>query len=151
MAAGIHVHVSRTIERPLEVVRQHFLDMEHHQRHPVHASARFEVIEQSPSHCEYAQKTAVGPFTLSERSRLDLVDGKVVNRCVEGANEGMVNTFSFRELGPSKTEVAVDVRLPKTGARWLFAPILRGMLARGFAQALEEDRVDLEERGYPRP
>jgi hypothetical protein len=151
MDADIQVHVSRTIARPLDVVRRHFLDMEHHERHPVHAAATFRVIEQSPTHCEYASKTSVGPLKLSERSRLDLVDGKVVNRCLEGANQGMVNTFSFRETGPSRTEVVVDVSLPRTGARRLFAPILRGLLRRGFDQALEEDRVDLEERGYPRP
>ena len=141
----IRVRVSQEIARPLDVVRRHFLDMEHHQRHPVHAGAEFEVIEQTPTRCDYSQKTKLGPFSLRERSRLELVDGDVVNRCLEGANSGMVNTFSFRELDGSKTEVTVDVRLPRTGGRRLFASLLEGLLRRGFARALEEDRVDLEE------
>lgn len=135
----------------LAIVRRHFLDMEHHERHPVHAAARFRVLEQSPSHCVYDQETSLGPFQLREQSRLDLIEGDVVNRCLQGANAGMVNTFSFREVGPSTTEVVVEVRVPKTGIRRWLAPILRTLLRRGFARALEEDRADLEERGYPRP
>jgi hypothetical protein len=148
--AEIHVRVSGTIGRPAKLVRRHFLDVEHHQRHPVHTGAVFTVREQSDRHCIYDTVTSVGPFRLQEHSRLDLVGDEVVNRCLAGPNEGMVNTFSFRELSPNETEVVVDIRVPRTGVRRLLAPVLRSMLRNGFARALEEDRVDLEEHGYPR-
>jgi hypothetical protein len=146
----IRVRLSQTIERPAELVRRHFLDMDHHQRHPVHSAARFSVIEQSASHCVYDQETSLGPLRLRERSRLDLEGGDVVNRCLTGANQGMVNRFSFVERGPQTTEVVLEITLPRTGVRRVLAPVLHSALRRGFARGLEEDRADLEERGYPR-
>jgi hypothetical protein len=149
--AELHVHLTKRIRRPVDVVRRHFLDMGHHERHPVHGAARFHVLEQSESHCLYEQETALGPFKLRERARLDRVGDDVVNRSLDGANRGMTSTFCFKEQGPTETEVVLDVRAPATGLRRLSAPLLRGLVRQGFARALEEDRVDLEERGYPRP
>jgi uncharacterized membrane protein len=146
----IHVQVTQTIERPADLVRRHFLDMEHHARHPVHAAARFAVGEQSPTHCVYTQETRLGPFKLREDARLERDGDDVVNRSLNGASAGMVVRFSFRPIDPSTTEVTADIRLPRTGLRKVIAPLLRRMLRSGFARALEEDRIDLEERGYPR-
>jgi hypothetical protein len=148
--ADIHVQLAQTIACPINLVRRHFLDMEHHARHPVHAAATFAVIEQSSTHCRYTQKTRLGPFTLREEARLELDGDDVVNRCVSGASADMVVRFGFRSVDGVATEVTADVRLPRTGFRRVIAPLLRRMLLRGFARALEEDRVDLEERGYPR-
>jgi len=146
----IHVQVTKTIARPADLVRRHFLDMEHHARHPVHAAARFAVVEQSQTHCVYTQETRLGPFKLREDARLERDGDEIVNRSLTGANESMIVRFSFRPVASSTTEVTADIRLPRTGFRRVAAPLLRRMLRDGFARALEEDRVDLEERGYPR-
>jgi hypothetical protein len=148
--AEIRVRLSQTIECPVDLVRRHFLDMEHHQRHGVHEAARFFVIEQSEVHCLYDQETSLGPLRLRERSRLDREGDDVVNRCLSGANAKMVNRFSFVQRDAQTTEVVVEVTLPKTGLRHLIAPLLRVAIRRGFARGLEEDRIDLEDRGYPR-
>ena len=147
----IRIRLTQAIACPPDLARRHFLDMEHHQRHPVHAGARFEVVDQSADHSDYLQINRFGPFELRERSRLDREGDTVVNRCLEGASQGLVARFQFRPRGPSATEVVVDIEMPRTGARLLLAPVLRRLLRQGFARALEEDRVDLEERGYPRP
>jgi hypothetical protein len=149
--AEVRVKLKKLIGRPVEVVRAHFFDIAHHERHPVHGGARFRVLEQAEGHCVYAQDTALGPFTLRERSRIERSGDGLVNRCLEGPSAGQVATFSFRNAGEAQTEVELDLVTPATGLMRLAAPLLRAVLASGFARALEEDRVDLEERGYPRP
>jgi hypothetical protein len=148
--AEVRVRLTKTIARPVEVVRAHFFDIAHHQRHPVHGGARFEVLEQGPGRCLYAQQTKLGPFTLHERSRIERAGDTLVNCCLEGPSAGQVATFSFQPKGESQTEVALELVAPARGLMSLAAPLLRALLQSGFARALEEDRIDLEERGYPR-
>jgi hypothetical protein len=148
MMREIRVILTQVIDRPATIVRRHFFDMQHHQEHRVHAAAQFRVVEQTEEHCDYEQRTAIGPFTIRERSRLERAGDDLINRCVEGPGRGTVTKFTFRDVGDSGTEVSADITAPVRGLAVLFAPLLRRMLTRGFRQALAEDRFDLEENGY---
>jgi len=53
-------------------------------------------------------------------------------------------------VGPERTRVRTTVEMPLNGMLRLLAPLVRMGLQRDVATALEEDRVDLEERGYAR-
>lgn len=55
---------------------------------------------------------------------------------------------SFAAEGPDRTRVRTTVEYPLPPLLWLLAPLLRIGLQRDLATALEEDRIDLEQRGY---
>jgi hypothetical protein len=59
-------------------------------------------------------------------------------------------TQQFEAVSPESTRVRTTVEMPLSGMLRLLAPLVRIGLRRDVAIALEEDRVDLEERGYPK-
>ena len=69
---------------------------------------------------------------------------------VGGANKGLLITQTFEAVAADRTRVRTTVELPFPGMLFFLAPLVRMGLQRDVEAALEEDRVDLEQRGYPR-
>ena len=76
-------------------------------------------------------------------------DGSSTLRSLSGSNAGLLITQEFESVGPDRTRVRTTVEMPLNGVLSLLAPLVRIGLQRDVATALEEDRFDLEERGYP--
>ena len=145
------VELSQRIDCPLEKVRAQFRDMRHHEQHRVHGSASFKVLSDDGKTCRYEQRTRVLGVPLIDRCEMSFTDsGKLVNKNLAGPGSGMTTTFSFADIEGRATRVDVSIEVPLVGLKRMLRPILSSAIAQGFRTALEEDRIDLEERGYPR-
>lgn len=139
------------IGRPLAEVQAQFADVAHHQAVAPHRGVTFRVLSESPERCEYEQVTRVGPVRSRQRFVLDRTaagyPAEQVNRIVEGLFRGGSITFGFRPDGDGTEVVAAVCHDPGSVAR-LASPLLRRVLRRSLAAALEEDRIDLESGNY---
>ena len=139
------------IGRPLAEVRAQFADVAHHEAVAPHRGVTFRVLADSAESCEYEQVTRVGPVRSRQRFVLDRTEpgypDEQVNRIVAGLFNGGSITFGFRPDGDGTEAVATVRHDPGPVAR-LASPVLRRVLSRSLAAALEEDRIDLESGRY---
>ena len=139
------------IRRPAAEVEAQFADVAHHQTHAPHRGAEFRVLRDSAEACEYEQVTRLGPVGSTQQFLLDRTapgyPGEQVNRIVAGPFTGGSITFAIQDAGEA-TEVRATVRHDPGPVSRLAAPVLRRVLGRSLAAALEEDRVDLESGRY---
>ena len=148
VAPRLSISVFKRIARPLEVVREHFADVRHHAEQRVHQHVRFHVMGVNHP-CRYRQTTRIAGFSIDEELVLTHeADGTITNEVVSGPNAGgrLVDRFTADGGSATRVEVTLEVVLP--GARRLLRPLLRVVLRRLLERALEEDRIDLEARGY---
>lgn len=138
-----------TIDRPVEVVRSQFGDIAHHAGAHPHKGVTFTVIEDAADHCDYEQVTKAGPVRLRQRFHLDRHDpARQVNELVDGAFAPGSITFQIDPAGESASKVTAVLEAPGTRLTSVLGPVLRPMLGRGLAKALEEDRAILESGSY---
>lgn len=141
------------IGRPVAEVQAQFSDVAHHQAVAPHRGVTFRVLDDSTERCEYEQVTRVGPARSRQRFVLDrTADGyptEQVNRIVEGLFHGGSITFTVLPDGDG-TSVTATVRHDPGRLARLASPVLRRVLRRSLAAALEEDRIDLESGNYER-
>lgn len=150
--ATIRVSDEKLIARPIDVVRAQFVDMAHHAATRVHASLEVSNVRPQQGGCRVTnRKHVMGRVMQDEVEVLRHADGNSTLRSLSGANAGLVITQNFESVDAQRTRVKTTVALPVTGLRSLLAPLVRMGLQRDLATALEEDRVDLEERGYTPP
>ena len=145
----IVVRSEKVIARPIEVVRSQFIDMAHHAAARVHAGVEVSNVRPQENGCRFTNRRRV--FGITQEDEIEATkssDGNSVLRSLSGANKGLLITQAFESLGSERTRVEITVELPVRGAFQLLAPLVRVGLKRDVASALEEDRVDLEERGY---
>jgi hypothetical protein len=148
MGSRITYAVDCRYARPVEVCRAHFLDMRHHIEHGVHRGIEYTILDERGASCRVRQKFKVLGMTKVdelELSRRD--DGAVVQRFLVGDFAGGTLTIQFAPDGAG-TRLHADFDVPLRGVNRLLAPIVLRTVKKLTAQALEEDRVDLEERGY---
>jgi len=146
---GQPVSRSIIIERPAHEVAQQFCDVDHHERSGVHAGTSFHVIDQDDDHCDYEQLSRVGPSTIRQRFHLDRTDRlHQINMVTGGSFQGGTLAFDIVETGVESAEVTATLTPPRTMATRLLGPVLRRLLGRSLAAALEEDRDDLESGRY---
>ena len=126
MASRIQYATDCRFQRPGEVCRAHFLDMRHHIEHGVHKGVHYTILEESASSCRVRQELKVLGLTK--------VDELVLSRRADG--------------GIRQDYVAGDFDFPLRGLNRLLAPIILRTVKKLTAQALEEDRADLEEGEY---
>jgi hypothetical protein len=141
------------IRRPIDVVRAHYSDVQHHADHHVHAAYVVRVLSQHASGCTFEQRSK-----MFGRERVDLyelhrrADGAVCSTATSGPSKGVATLVSFRALGDDSTEVRFEVTVPLPGLAGLFAPLVRRRARAETRAVLQEDRHDLEVRRYqPRP
>jgi hypothetical protein len=139
------------IAAPQERVRHQFADLQHHIATTVHPKLRFEVIEQSARGARFVQYVKLLGFTQRDVFvRAFPPDGSMVDTSVEGFNRGGSLRFVFRPDGAG-TAVDITIRLPLppfVGA--LLKPLLERQVRKEVSAAADEDKYDIEVRGYPR-
>lgn len=137
------------IERPVDEVRAQFADVAHHEATAPHRGTTFRVISEDPATCEYEQRTRLGPMWTRQRFVLDRSDpGHQVNRIVAGPFRG--GSITFDVTGDDRSShVVATVRHDPSAASRPFGLLVRRVLRRSLAGALEEDCRDLESGNYP--
>jgi hypothetical protein len=145
MADTIHITASLRIERPVAEVREQYRDIDHHIRHNVHPSIRY---EWEPS--ETGQRKIRTTFRILGVPQFDVSlledgeDGSFVIRYLEGSNAGMVLVHKFVPLGPNATDVQLFANAPSSLGRKLLGPLFVAGARQVMKKALAEDKRDLE-------
>jgi hypothetical protein len=148
---SVTASLTKEIRRPIDVVRAQYGDIRHHQANNVHPDFEFTVHSSDEQRSEYTQVSRVLGFRRSDEVQLDLrADGSQHAKFVEGPSQGLDILVSFESLGPDSTLVEFKVVAPLRGLMALAKPLVKRQLTRDIANVLEEDRIDLEELGYPR-
>jgi hypothetical protein len=143
------VSASTRIARPIDVVRRHFSDVDHHVRNPVHPAVVFTPLADSGEERRFRKTIRVlGIPIVDEVVLRRQTDGSITEDSVAGPNTGMRMISSFRPDGPDLTTTTLTVEMPVPGLKKLVAPLLRSFVLRRLQQALEEDRRDLESGHY---
>ena len=75
-------------------------------------------------------------------------DGGLDSEIVDGTNKGSRFTQSFAPEGADATCITLTFRMPATEVKRLFKALFAAAIRKTVVDALEEDRFDLEERGY---
>lgn len=146
----LRASATQRIERPVEEVRAQFADVAHHEAHPPHATVRFEVIEDDGAGgCRYRQVSKLGPVKLRQEMEMtETAPGVLENRVIKGQMAGGVLRFTIVEAGEGASEVTAELEAPLNAVQRLAGPLLQRQVARALADALEEDRRDLESGTY---
>jgi hypothetical protein len=147
----ITAHAEKIIARPIDIVRAQFSDMTHHATTPVHAGLEVADVQAGEDGCRFTGRRRV--FGMLQEDQIELrwqPDGTLNLRSVQGSTEGLLIKQTFEAVGQDKTRVTTTVELPVKGLRKLLSPLVRMGLQKDVENALEEDRFDLEERGYPK-
>ena len=143
------ISASTCIARPIEVVRRHFTDVEHHTRNPVHPDVVFTPLADSGQDRRFRKTIRVlGIPIVDEVVLRRQADGSITEDSVAGPNTGMRLVSRFRADGPDRTDTILTVEMPLPGLKRLVAPLLRRFVLRQLTKALDEDRRDLESGRY---
>jgi hypothetical protein len=143
------VEVQKHIHRPIDVVSQQFADMRHHSFDHVHPDIDFTVFVQTTNFWRVQQKVkllGMQQVDIFEQERR--ADGALTAEVVEGTNKGMRLLQTFKADGADDTTVTIRVEVPVTGIKLWLKPLFAMAVRRTVAKGLEEDRIDLEEKGY---
>jgi hypothetical protein len=149
-ADAIEVRSEVTIARPLDEVRTHYRDVEHHVRGNVHPDAPWSWEPPSPS----GEPRIRIRYRSFGRAQYDVMtfedgpDGTFVMSSVEGSNEGLRLVHSFRAVDPKTTRVEVAAFAPATGLRRVLGPFVSEGLRRMLERACDDNKRDLEGGRY---
>jgi hypothetical protein len=147
--ATINVEVQATIRRPLAVVSRQFGDMRHHERHRVHPDISFTVLSEEGGDCRFRQEVRLlGMLQSDEIVQHRNADGSLSSEVVTGANKGLRIHPGFAPVGADATLVTFRAEAPATGIKRWLKPLFEMAIRKAVKKGLEEDRIDLEERGY---
>ncbi|HTQ08096.1 MAG TPA: hypothetical protein VMI54_29785 [Polyangiaceae bacterium] len=146
MSDTIRITASLRMERPAEVVRQQYRDIDHHIRNDVHPSIRYQWEPAEPGQRKIRTTFRILGVPQYDVSLLeDAPDGSFVIRYLEGTNAGMVLVHRFVPLGPDATNVELTADAPATLARKLLGPLFVAGGRQVMKKALAEDKRDLEQ------
>lgn len=142
------------IAAPPATVRAQFADLDHHIRRNVHPKLRFELLERRADGARFVQEVRL--LGLRQRDVFErrlAADGSIEDRSVEGFNRGGSLSFRFvseSEAGRAGTRVDITIRLPLPPLVGpLLRPLLEAQVRKEVQAAAREDKVDIEQRGYP--
>jgi hypothetical protein len=145
------ITASGEIAAPVEVVRAQTNDIDHHINHDVHRKLHINSLSLNGEVLEYFQELRFFGFTIRDQViQQTLSDGAICISYSGGIMNGAKLSISLSRSGESKTTVHQTLTLPSKKLNTLLAPFLRPLLKKALLLALEEDRVDIEEKGYPR-
>jgi len=145
MSDSIRITASLRMERPAEVVRQQYRDIDHHIRNNVHPSIHYQWEPGEPGERKIRTTFRILGVPQFDVSLLeDAADGSLVIRYLEGTNAGMVLVHRFVPLGPNATNVELEAEAPVTLGRKLLGPLFVAGGRQVMKKALAEDKRDLE-------
>lgn len=148
---NVVVQAEGVIARPIDVVRAQFVDMAHHASARVHAKLEVADVRPGEGGCRFTgRRRTLGMLQSDDIEVTQRADGSSTLRSVGGSNKGLLITQTFEAVAADRTRVRTTVELPFPGILFFLVPLVRMGLQRDVEAALEEDRVDLEQRGYPR-
>ncbi|HYC42515.1 MAG TPA: hypothetical protein VEB70_05965 [Noviherbaspirillum sp.] len=151
MSALLTTEFSGTIRRPIDTVSRQFGDVHHHSTHHVHPDLTFTILSEQDEVCRFRQEVRLmGLKQADEIVQTRLPDGSIDSEVVAGTNQGMRMLQTFRQEGPEATTVKIRIEVPVSGVKKWFKPLFKAAVDSTLKKAFEEDRVDLEQRGYPR-
>ncbi|HET7452825.1 MAG TPA: hypothetical protein VFL12_08800 [Thermoanaerobaculia bacterium] len=146
----VRIEAEKVFARPISVVEAQFVDMQHHSTARVHGDLDISNVRPQQDGCLCtARRRVMGKLQEDEIEVRRNADGSSTLRSVGGTNAGLLITQRFESLGTERTRVHLTFELPVHGVMALLSPLVRAKLRKDTARALEEDRRDLEERGYP--
>jgi hypothetical protein len=144
------------IAAPVAAVRAQFADLRHHIDANVHPKLRFEILGQHPQRTRFVQEVRLlGIRQRDVFERTFGADGSMTDRSVEGFNAGGSLHFTFepetRGAQPG-TMVTLTVQLPLPPLIGpLVKPLLERQVLREVRTGFDEDKRDIEVRGYAPP
>ena len=149
MSDSIRITAKIRIERPVEVVRHQYRDIDHLIRNNVHPHMRYE-WDPSASGTRRIRSTfrVLGVEQHDVAELEDAPDGTFVIRYVEGTNAGTVLVHRFVPLGADATEVEVSADSPATLARRLLGPLFVAGVRQVMRKTLVESKRDLEQGSF---
>ena len=134
-----------TIRRPIDVVRAHFVDIQHHIDHDVHRAVRYEILGQRAGRLHARTTLSVlGQRLVDEVEYYIDAKGDVVQDFVAGKNKGGNLTISFVEESPGVTRATARAHIPVRGFDRLLKPVIAWAFRRVLAEAISEDIADIE-------
>jgi hypothetical protein len=149
--SNIVVKSEKVIARPISEVRSQFIDFAHHERAGIHKGFQVSNVRPLATGCQYTGRRRVfGALQEDEFEVRVNPDGSSTMRSISGTNVGTTIKQTFESQGPNSTLVRLEVDMPLKGLFRLLAPLMRVGIQQDLKSALEEDRIDLEERGYTR-
>ena len=124
--------------------------MQHHVARNVHPDVRLVIHSDDGRTMRMAQHVRLlGMNQVDEVVQQRRADGTLETEVVDGMNKGLRLRQSFSAEGNEATRVRLDVHWPLRGIKALLKPLFAVAVRQTLRKALEEDRRDLEERGYP--
>jgi hypothetical protein len=153
MRAFTEVQHELWIAAPPATVRSQFADLDHHIRANVHPKLRFEILQHDAQTARYVQEVKLlGIRQRDVFERRFEADGTMTDTSVEGFNKDGSLRFRFAEQQMDDrigTRVTLDIRLPLPPVVGrLVKPLLDAQVRRELRAAAEEDKKDIEIRGY---
>ncbi len=106
---------SLVIERPIDVVRAQFFDLDHHVREGVQRGTSLRWTLRPPGERRLKQETRVLGRLVSEEFVIEEESGKWVKRFVEGANAGGRYVVSFGTEARNATRADAEAQPPPKG------------------------------------
>jgi hypothetical protein len=147
--SNLVVTSEKVIARPIEEVQNQFADFAHHERAGVHKGFQVSNVRPSAAGCLFSGRRRVfGALQEDEFEARVSPDGGSTLRSISGTNVGTTLKQIFESKGPNSTLVRLTVDMPLKGFFRLFAPLMRLGVQQDLKSALEENRIDLELRGY---
>jgi hypothetical protein len=140
------------IAAPPQVVRAQFGDLDHHIKAAVHPKLSYRPLAPVAGRQRFEQQVRL--LGIKQRDVFErewLADGSLRDTSIDGFNRGGSLHFTFAPAavdGRSGTEVTIRVRLPLPMALVWLAPLLRAQVLREVRAAADEDKLDIEQRGY---
>lgn len=147
------IAVALTIDRPFDLVRAHFFDVDHQVRTNVFQGLRMAHLpSQTPGERRVRQEVMVaGIPQISVFVVEEGPDGEYVRRFVHGRLRGIEWRVRFSAENDQRTRVEASATVSAAGLRRLAVPVRRRSLKRALETALKAHKDDLEVRGYPPP
>ena len=134
---------SVTVNRPVAVVRAHFLDFEHHIRAHVHRSITYTLLASDGEQRRVRQQFRVlGLPKTDEILVAPTAEGDVLQSFEKGEFAGGTLLFRFTPLPEGGTRITARLDAPLRGINVLMAPLLPTIVAGLVDTGLEEDRLD---------
>ena len=154
MSRFVEVSHQEFIAAPITRVRAQFADLDHHIAANVHPKLRFEVLSQGERRARYVQEVRLLGIKQRDVFEREIApDGmSMVDTSVEGFNKGGSLSFDFtpaNRAGVAGTTVGVKIRLPVPPFLGVLSPLLKAQVRRELTAAVQEDKHDIEVRGYP--
>jgi hypothetical protein len=139
------------IHRPIEIVRAQFLDLQHHIAKNVHPDIEIVDHQREGAAWVYTQGQHVFGRMRHNHVRLEAAEGESVRLAwLSGPDRGTVQTVTFQPLGDASTRVRSRTTIPLSGLMSLMKFLVEKQVSKLSLRALEQDRLDLEQGGYPR-